>query len=106
MTRADDGTYLRGRWGARSSGRGVGARTGQRYVGPEGHPFHRLEPVGGTQEEEVGKIDKACEARERTQPQRAENTGRQEVLNRTLRSMVIPETSGPSRTWLCFRSTL
>ena len=105
MARADDGTYVRGRFGARSSGHGVGARTGQQCVGLEGHPFHRLWPAGRTLEEEIRKIDKACEENTRTQsPQGAESIGCQGapgiVQSQNLqRSMVIPETGGPSRSW-------
>ena len=46
----------------------------------------------------MGEIENACEARERTQPQRAENIGQEEGSSCTLRFMVIPDTSGPSRT--------
>lgn len=38
-----------------------------------------VQPVGGTLREEARDNDKACEARERTQPQRVENIWQQEV---------------------------
>lgn len=68
VARADDGTLVRGRFGVRNSGHGVGARTGQHSMGLEGHPFHRLEPAERSLEEEIREIDKACEAAERTRP--------------------------------------
>lgn len=48
---ADDGTYVRGRFGARTSGHGVGAR------GLEAHPLGRLNEIA----DQVADIDKACE---------------------------------------------
>jgi hypothetical protein len=69
VARADDGTLVRGRFGARNSGHGVGARAGQQDVGLEGHPFHRLEPAERPLETEVGEIDKACDAIEGSRPQ-------------------------------------
>ena len=39
VARADDGTYIRARFGHRQSGHGVGA--GPASIGLEGHPFHR-----------------------------------------------------------------
>ena len=48
VARADDGTIVRGRFGARCSGHGVGAQS-PHWVGLEGHPFHRTDlPVRET----------------------------------------------------------
>jgi hypothetical protein len=91
VARADDGTLVRGRFGARNSGHGVGARPGRQSVGLEGHPFHRLAPAERTLEEEVREIDKACEATERARPQAFEGNVRAGVP-------LVPECGGPSRT--------
>ncbi|KAJ9636928.1 hypothetical protein H2204_005074 [Knufia peltigerae] len=48
---ADDGTYVRGQFGARTSGHGVGSR----YLGS--HPLNRLNEI----QEVVSEINKACE---------------------------------------------
>jgi hypothetical protein len=103
VARADDGTYVRGRFGARNSGHGVGARTGQQSVGLEGHKFHHLEPAGRTLEVEVREIDKACQVTERTRAQGVEDNMRAGVPRLAQSAMpqcpiVIPEYGGPSRT--------
>ncbi|KAK5207020.1 hypothetical protein LTR41_007087 [Exophiala xenobiotica] len=51
LARADDGTYMRGRFGPRASGHGVGGRH------LDSHPLARS---SGT-EEEIRQIDKACD---------------------------------------------
>ena len=116
VARADDGTYVRGRFGARSSGHGVGAMTGQQSVGLGAHPFHRSDPAGRTLDDGVREIDKAHVDNERTPSQRAERTRQQRAPNnvqssrlprspnsalssRLQRSTVVPETGGPSRSW-------
>ena len=116
VARADDGTYVRGRFGARSSGHGVGAMTGQQSVGLEVHPFHRSDPTGITLDDEVREIDKVHDENERTPSQRIERTRQQRAPNnvqisrlprspnsalssRLQRSTVVPEAGGPSRSW-------
>lgn len=55
VARAEDGTYVRSRFGVRASGHGVGA--GPIWSGLEGHPFNR----GSSIQEAIEAIDKACE---------------------------------------------
>ena len=61
LARADDGTWVRGAFGSRASGHGVGRR------GLERHPYQMatdrgLDPQTSRIEEQVRMIDKACEA--------------------------------------------
>ena len=60
LARANDGTYVRGAFGSRASGHGIGRR------GLERHPFQvaadrNLDPQASGIEEQVRLIDKACE---------------------------------------------
>ncbi|EXJ82242.1 hypothetical protein A1O3_06055 [Capronia epimyces CBS 606.96] len=54
LAQADDGTYIRGRFGPRASGHGVGGRS------LEAHPIARTAQLSAI-EEQVREIDKACE---------------------------------------------
>ncbi|KAI1613060.1 hypothetical protein EDD37DRAFT_331663 [Exophiala viscosa] len=51
LARADDGTYMRGRFGPRTSGHGIGSRN------LESHPLAQLHSIDNT----IREIDKACE---------------------------------------------
>lgn len=54
LVQADDGTFIRGRFGPRASGHGVGGRS------LEAHPIARTAQLSAI-EEQVREIDKACE---------------------------------------------
>lgn len=56
VARADDGTPVRGRFGGRTSGHGVGAGGAPNWRGLEGHPFHHANAI----QDIVREIDKAC----------------------------------------------
>ncbi|KAJ9661268.1 hypothetical protein H2198_002011 [Neophaeococcomyces mojaviensis] len=66
LTQADDGTYIRGRWGPRASGHGIGQRT------INVHPLSRLQESNGLQEA-IREIDKAC-VREEARAQDGQST--------------------------------
>ncbi|KAL2397792.1 hypothetical protein ABEF93_005001 [Exophiala dermatitidis] len=67
---ADDGTYVRGRFGPRSSGHGIGGRS------LEAHPIARNAQLSAI-DEQVREIDKACERVD------MENALSQRMLNRS-----------------------
>ncbi|KAK5087632.1 hypothetical protein LTR70_002949 [Exophiala xenobiotica] len=69
LTRADDGSQVRGRFGNRASGHGVGQRT------ISIHPLARLRNSSGLQDA-IEEIEKAC-AREDERQQRSEHEARQ-----------------------------
>lgn len=92
LTRADDGSQVRGRFGNRASGHGVGQRT------ISIHPLARLRDSSGLQDA-IEEIEKAC-ARENERQQRNEYAGRQERRRRgsTAESQdhAIHDTGGPA----------
>ena len=98
IARADDGTYVRGRFAARSSGHGVGARTNPQSVGLEGHPFIVWSP-----QERLRRGQGHRQACEDNDPQALEEPRVRCNAGQHLRvagaRMVIPEEGGPSRGW-------
>lgn len=74
LTQADDGSQVRGRFGNRASGHGVGQRT------INIHPLARLRNSSGLQDA-IEEIEKAC-AREDERQRRGEHAARQEWSRR------------------------
>ncbi|EXJ81896.1 hypothetical protein A1O1_07961 [Capronia coronata CBS 617.96] len=58
LAQAEDGTYIRGRFGPRASGHGIGGRS------LEAHPIARTAQLSAI-DEQVREIDKACEVVDR-----------------------------------------